>query len=567
MATVLKVTGLSLELQGFPPKKLVNNISFTLGEAGVLGIVGESGSGKSLTALSITQLLPDNIRISSGETDFFINGQTIRLSSPEIKNIREYRGKNIAMIFQEPMTSLNPSMRCGRQIEEAILAHSKMKTHALKEKVLSLLREVQLPRPESTYRSYPHQLSGGQRQRLMIAMALSSDPRILIADEPTTALDVTVQKNIISLLRKLRETRGLSIIFISHDLRLVSEIADDVLVMRNGEVCEYGTVEQIFNNPSMAYTRGLLACQPPLDTKPARLLTISDFESGNTPLVPLLNVKKTVDKNPGPLLKIENLSVSYNLPGGFFPSEKTSFKAVDDVSLEVYPGETLGLVGESGCGKTTLGKTILKLIENQDGSIFFRGSNLSSLKGRKLTDFRKSVQVVFQDPFSSLNPRQTVYEMLNEAICFHFRSMTSKQRKLRIAELLVNVGLNGDDMYKYPHQFSGGQRQRICIARSLSPGPELLVLDESVSALDVSIQAQVLNLLNDLKQEFGLSYLFISHDLSVVKFMSDRIVVMRNGRIEESGDPVEIFTNPSKEYTRDLISAIPGYQYSSESTS
>ncbi len=567
MAVLLEVTGLCLALGGNSPKTLVNNISFTLGEGKVLGIVGESGSGKSLTALSITRLLPENITMASGKIVFYNLGEAVELSSPEIKDIRNYRGKSIAMIFQEPMTSLNPSMRCGRQIEEAILAHRKTKPAALKEKVISLLHEVNLPRPEILYDSYPHQLSGGQRQRLMIAMALSADPSVLIADEPTTALDVTVQKNIILLLQKLKESRGLSIIFISHDLRLIREIADDVLVMRKGEISEYAEAGKLFAEPSSAYTKGLIACQPPLDHKPERLLTIRDFEMAKGELPREERKSNEIDYSQEPILRIENLSVNYSVPGGLFSKRAGSFKAVDKVSLEIYPGETLGLVGESGCGKTTIGKTILKLIQANEGDIYFRGMRIGSLRSKALRTFRKSVQVVFQDPFSSLNPRQTIQSMLNEALEVHKPGLDLRGRRDRIAELLINVGLTEDDVYKYPHQFSGGQRQRISIARSLAPEPEFLVLDESVSALDVSVQAQVLNLLNDLKEKYGLSYLFISHDLSVVKYMSDRIVVMHAGIIEESGDPEKIFHHPEKEYTRSLISAIPGYQYSSASTS
>jgi peptide/nickel transport system ATP-binding protein len=567
MATILDVKGLYLQLEGFPPKNLINNITFSLDEGKILGIVGESGSGKSLTALSITQLLPENIIISSGKVIFYKSGEAIELSSPEIKNIRKYRGKSIAMIFQEPMTSLNPSMMCGKQVEEAILAHRKMKSSDLKKNVFSLLEEVNLPRPETMYKSYPHQLSGGQRQRLMIAMALSSDPCILIADEPTTALDVTVQKNILLLLHDLKKTRGLSVIFISHDLRLIRELADDVLVMRNGETEEYASTENLFQNPVSAYTRGLIACQPPLIQKPERLMTIRDFEEGKDDIPREKRKRKEIDYTQEPLLRIENLSVNYAIPGGFFSSRRGSFKAIEKICLDIYPGETLGLVGESGCGKTTLGKTILKLLQGQEGNIFFRGEKINSLKGKKLSDFRKSVQVVFQDPFSSLNPRQTVQSMLNEALKVHKPGLRAEQRKQKIVELLVSVGLAESDRYKYPHQFSGGQRQRISIARSLAPDPVFLVLDESVSALDVSVQAQVLNLLNDLKEEHGLSYLFISHDLSVVKYMSDRMVVMRAGIIEETGDPQKIFHDPEKEYTRLLISSIPGYQNSSASTS
>jgi peptide/nickel transport system ATP-binding protein len=567
MNTILNVTGLCLQLAGNPPKNLVNNISFSLKKGKVLGIVGESGSGKSLTALSLTRLLPDNITISSGNIFFSGSGEMIELSSPGLKNIREYRGNRIAMIFQEPMTSLNPSMKCGRQIEEAILAHQKLNRAILKRKVITLMEEVSLPRPEILYNSYPYQLSGGQRQRLMIAMALSSDPSVLIADEPTTALDVTVQKSVLLLLKNLKESRGLSVIFISHDLRLIREIADDVLVMRNGEIAEYAPTEKLFRAPVSTYTKGLIACQPPLEKKVSRLLTIRDFESEEGECAREKIIKRLIDYTGEPLLRIENLTVFYHISGGVFSVSKSSFKAVDNVSFEVFPGETLGLVGESGCGKTTLGKTILRLLQNQEGDIYFRGEKINLLKGKKLQFFRRSVQVVFQDPFSSLNPRQTVENMLNEVLYVHKPELNTDQRKSRISELLINVGLAESDKYKYPHQFSGGQRQRICIARSLAPEPEFLVLDESVSALDVSIQAQVLNLLNDLKEMYGLSYLFISHDLSVVKYMSDRMIVMRSGIIEESGDPDKIFKEPTKEYTRSLISAIPGYQYSSASTS
>lgn len=567
MPEILKLTNLSLQLAGAPPADLVKNVSFSLEEGKVLGIVGESGSGKTLTALSVTRLIPENIRISSGEIRYTFSNKTVDLNSISPENLREYRGKHIAMIFQEPMSSLNPSMSCGKQIEEAILAHQKMNHADLKEKVISLMMEADLPRPQSLYNAYPHQLSGGQRQRLMIAMALSSDPELLIADEPTTALDVTVQKNILLLLKRLQKTRKLSVIFISHDLRLVREIADDVLVMRKGEVAEYASVEDIFLNPKSAYTKGLLACQPSLNTGQDRLLTIKDFEEGGKPGKPEENPRNKIDYTVQPILKIEKLVVDYSMPGGMFSGKAKIFRAVNDVSLEIYPGETLGLVGESGCGKTTIGKTILKLIRSGQGSVCFKGENINKLSGSKLRNFRKSVQVVFQDPFASLNPRQTVGDMMNEAIRFHHPELKSTVRKDKIIEILTSVGMEEKDLIKYPHQFSGGQRQRICIARSLAPEPELLVLDESVSALDVSVQAQVLNLLNDIKQNFGLSYLFISHDLSVVKYMSDRIMVMRSGIIEEQGEAQKIFSHPETEYTRLLISSIPGNQYSSASTS
>jgi peptide/nickel transport system ATP-binding protein len=567
MTAILEVKDLCLQLGKDPHLVLVSYVSFSLEKGKVLGIVGESGSGKSLTALSLLQLLPPEISISSGEIIFIEKGNNISLNTATGKELRRIRGGKISMIFQEPMSSLNPSMTCGKQVEEAITAHGGMRGKALRQKVISLMKEVNLPRPESLYLSYPHQLSGGQRQRLMIAMALSSDPEVLIADEPTTALDVTVQKNIIALLRELRNSRGLSVIFISHDLRLVHEIADDILVMRRGKTEEYAQAKELFENPVSPYTKGLIACQPPLTGKPFRLLTISDFESGIVRDMEKKMARPDIDRTTTPVIRIENLSISYHLPGGFLSSGQARVKAVKDVSFEVYKGETLGLVGESGCGKTTVGKAILKLIDTGEGNIYFRGEKISSLKGKRLKEFRSSVQVVFQDPFSSLNPKQTVFSAIDEVLKVHFPGLGRTGRRERTAELLLNVGLSESDMFKYPHQFSGGQRQRISIARSLATEPAFIVLDESVSALDVSVQAQVLNLLNDLKDRFDLSFLFISHDLSVVKYMSDRMIVMQDGMIEESGDPADIFEKPVSAYTQGLIAAIPGNQYSTSSTS
>jgi peptide/nickel transport system ATP-binding protein len=564
MSKILDIKELSLSLMNNPPQILVDNISFHLNAGQILGIVGESGSGKSLTALSITSLLPENIKITGGEILFSEKGKTINLQSLNINKLRNYRGRKISMIFQEPMTSLNPSMVCGKQVEEGIRAHFDLTRKERRENVLNLFREVLLPRPEELYDAYPHQLSGGQRQRVMIALALCANPEIIIADEPTTALDVTVQKNILDLLKNLRLKRGLSVIFISHDLRLIKDLADEVVVMRKGRIVEKDTVQNLFHLPSHPYTRGLMACLPPLDKKPLRLLTIQDFEERENPIS-----EKEVQKRPEvfyneePLLRIQNLSVDYLIPGGVFSFRKTKFKALDNLSFEVFRGETLGLVGESGCGKTTIGKTILRLIQGSEGDIWYKGKKISALKGKELRRFRKSAQVVFQDPFSSLNPKHTVLNMLDEAIKVHHPGLNFQKRLERISELLIQVGLSNNDMHKYPHEFSGGQRQRLSIARSLAPEPEFLVLDESVSALDVSVQAQILNLLNDLKSLFGLTYIFISHDLSIVKYMSDRIVVMNEGRMEETDLSEEIFKSPKKEYTRRLLNAIPGYQYSS----
>jgi len=559
MPAILEIKDLSLFLHGNKEQVLVEQVSFQLNKGKVLGLVGESGSGKSLTALSILSLLPDNIRIGSGDIFFYDPNEKINLLSLSEENIRHYRGKKIAMIFQEPMTSLNPSMRCGKQIEEGIKAHYNLRQKEIREKVLALLKEVHLPRVTDLYNNYPHQLSGGQRQRLMIAMALSADPELIIADEPTTALDVTVQKNIIDLLKSLRKSRDLSVLFISHDLRLIKDIADDVLVMRKGKIIEKAPVNEIFHYSRAPYTKGLIACQPPLSSRPARLSTIQDFENmKNDPDMINFPGKPDIDYHDQPLLRIENLSVSYSIPGRISLTGRKTFRAVSRVNFDVFRGETLGLVGESGCGKTTIGKTILKLINHDEGQIWYNGVKIDTFNRKERRLFRKNVQVVFQDPFSSLNPRQNIFEMLNESVKFHFPDLNRKQRVSGILELLNKVGLTGSDMYKYPHQFSGGQRQRISIARSLTTEPEFLILDESVSSLDVSVQAQVLNLLNDLKVSLGLTYIFISHDLAVVKYMSDRIVVIREGEVEETGNPDQIFRFPTSGYTRTLIESIPG---------
>lgn len=563
MPALLEIKDLSLCLRGNEKQVLLEGVSFQLNKGRVLGIVGESGSGKSLTALSIISLLPENIRIFRGEVLFHEDDKTTSLLLLGNKEIRRYRGRKIGMIFQEPMTSLNPSMRCGRQIEEGIRAHSKTGKTVLRKKVLNLLKEVQFPYPEEICHKYPHQLSGGQRQRLMIAIALCSDPEIIIADEPTTALDVTVQKNIIDLLLNLRKQRNLSVIFISHDLRLISRIADDILVMRKGKVIEAGPVNRIFHHPETTYSKALIACQPPLNHRPARLMTIQDIENGNEIHVSIPGTQiPFVSPDQQPLLSIRNLVVHYSIPGGMFTGGGKKLMAVSRVSFDVYKAETLGLVGESGCGKTTIGKAILKLIRFNEGEIYYKGINTKLLNYKELSMFRKNVQVVFQDPFSSLNPKYTVLKMLDESVRFHFPGLDHQKRIERITGLLIKVGLSESDLYKYPHQFSGGQRQRISIARALSTEPEFLILDESVSSLDVSVQAQVLNLLNDLKDSLGLTYIFISHDLAVVNYMATRVVVMYEGRIEETGKPDQIFKSPSSRYTRTLIESIPGYQNS-----
>ncbi len=539
---------------------ILDGISFDIRHGEVTGIVGESGSGKSVTALSIMKLLPPALTVAGGSILFRSGDVEKDILTLDGHDINGLRGRHISMIFQEPMTSLNPSMRCGNQVDEALRMHTVLNDAARRDRIMELFNQVKLPRVNDMYDSYPHQLSGGQRQRIMIAMALAAGPGILIADEPTTALDVTVQKKIVDLIRELQERTGITVIFISHDLRLIGEIAQEIIVMRKGRLVEKNRAKTLLSGPVRAYTQGLLACQPPLGERPERLLTVEDFEKGETaiPASDLCREQKPAGDKNEIILSVKNLSVHYKRSLNLFGTSHETIKAVDNVSLEVRKGETLGLVGESGCGKTTLGMTLLQLIRHQDGDIMYRGKPVAAMKGHELKTFRQRVQVVFQDPYSSLNPRMTVGSMIAEVMKVHFPSMTRPQRNARITELLLDAGLPANAAVKYPHEFSGGQRQRIGIARALATRPEFLILDESVSALDVSVQAQILNLLNDLKRNFGLSYIFISHDLAVVKYMSDRIIVMKDGHIEEEGNADRIYNDPSSEYTRNLIRAVPG---------
>lgn len=555
--------------------RAVDGVNLQLHRGEIVGIVGESGSGKSVTSLASMQLIPNPPgKITGGEIWYSGRGEPINLLELPERKMRGYRGNDIAMIFQEPMTSLNPVMKCGRQVSEAIVLHQKVSPKEARLRTIELFKEVQLPRPESMFDSYPHEISGGQKQRVMIAMALSCEPSVLIADEPTTALDVTVQKTILELLRDLQQQRGMSVIFITHDLGVVAEIADRVVVMYRGNVVEEGPVNQIFHNPQHAYTKGLLACRPPLDTRLKRLPVIGDFlqtnESPNDhPSVEEL--KRKLEYTPAeikshhnqlyaqsPLLSVKGLNKWFPVKKGLFNKTVDHIKAVNDISFDVYPGETLGLVGESGCGKTTLGRTILKLIEPTSGEIWYRDHEITDYSTAEMRPLRKNLQIIFQDPYSSLNPRLTVGEALMEPMRVHRVLSNDRQRREKVMELLEKVNLHPDHFRRYPHEFSGGQRQRVVIARTLTLNPEFIICDESVSALDVSVQAQVLNLLNDLKEEFNFTYIFISHDLSVVKFMSDRMVVMNQGRIEEIGPAEEIYRNPETEYTRKLIDAIPG---------
>ncbi|MCB9186780.1 MAG: ABC transporter ATP-binding protein [Flavobacteriales bacterium] len=558
--------------------KAVNDVSFTLNRGETIGIVGESGSGKSVTSLSVMRLIPNPPgKIAGGEIIFHKNdGSTTDLTKISEKEMRAIRGNDIAMIFQEPMTSLNPVFTCGDQVMEAILLHQKVSKKEAKALTIELFKEVQLPRPEAIFDQYPHQISGGQKQRVMIAMAMSCNPSILIADEPTTALDVTVQQTILDLMLKLQREHDMGIMFITHDLGVIAELADKVVVMYKGKIVEQGPVLEIFSNPQHPYTKGLLACRPPLDVRLKRLPIVSDFmkvdDQGNIQEIEQsvteatekeiqTEAERTKDHEEmyakEPVLKIKNLKTYFPLKKNFFGKVTEEVKAVDDVTFDVYPGETLGLVGESGCGKTTLGRTVLRLVDPTDGEVIFKGKPLHSMSTEELREVRKDIQIIFQDPYSSLNPRITVGDAIMEPMKVHKLYSNDKERKEKVMELLERVGLLPVHFYRYPHEFSGGQRQRICIARALALRPQFIICDESVSALDVSVQAQVLNLLNELKRDFDFTYIFISHDLSVVKFMSDRMVVMNKGVVEEMGDADQIYSNPQTEYTKKLIAAIP----------
>ena len=558
--------------------KAVNNVSFTLSKGETIGIVGESGSGKSVTSLSAMRLIPSPPGIiSGGEIVFYPeDGGPTNLLELSKEEMRKFRGNDIAMIFQEPMTSLNPVFTCGDQVIEAIMLHQKLDKKAAKTLAIELFKEVQLPTPERIFNTYPHQISGGQKQRVMIAMAMSCQPSVLIADEPTTALDVTVQKTILELMQKLQKERNMGIMFITHDLGVIAELADKVVVMYKGEIVEQGSVWDIFTNPEHPYTKGLLACRPPLDKRYTFLPTVSDFmkidKSGKIIdngisvedftkdlAIPNGDRKTKQEKlfSQSPVLKINSLKTYFPIKGGFFGGVSGYVKAVNGISFDVYPGETLGLVGESGCGKTTVGRTILRLEEPTEGEIIYKGRDVVKMTTEELRAFRKEVQIIFQDPYSSLNPRMTIGNAIMEPMQVHGILNNEEERKRRVEELLAKVSLDPAHFYRYPHEFSGGQRQRIGIARALAVNPKFIICDESVSALDVSVQAQVLNLLNELKEEFGLTYIFISHDLSVVKYMSDRMVVMQEGKIEEMGDADQIYNKPDTPYTQKLIDAIP----------
>ncbi len=539
----------------------LKEISVSVNQGEIVALVGESGSGKSVTSLSVLQLLPSPpAQYTSGEILFSEDGKTATdLLQKNKYEMQDIRGNKIAMIFQEPMTSLNPVLTCGEQLMEAILSHKKIKKAAAKQKSIEWFEKVKLPDPSSIFNRYPHQLSGGQKQRVMIAIAMCCEPRLLICDEPTTALDVTVQKTILQLIKELQQQTNMGVLFITHDLGVVAEIAQRAVVMYKGEIAEQNTVENIFRSPQHPYTKALLACRPSNQEKGSRLPVVADFLE-QTNKAENTNTSHTAEPaiiSGEILLKAEHLSVWYPSKKSFLGKPLSFIKAVDDVSFEVRKGETLGLVGESGCGKTTLGRALLRLTDVTSGTIDYNGTDLAAKTKKELRSFRKEIQLVFQDPYSSLNPRITIGSAIEEPMKVHRLFSSGKQRKEKVAELLAKVGLDTGHFHRYPHEFSGGQRQRIVIARALAMNPSFVICDEAVSALDVSVQAQVLNLLNNLKKEFGFTVIFISHDLSVVRYISDRIIVMYKGKIVESGNAEDVYTNPQSGYTKKLISSIP----------
>ncbi len=536
--------------------EVVHGVSFSIKSDEILGIVGESGSGKSVTSLALMGLLPAKNTVITGSVTY----KDINLLKLSPKDWQTIRSNKIAMVFQEPMSALNPSIRCGKQVAEVLLQHRNINPKLAKKEVLELFKQVRLPDIEKIYQSYPHEISGGQMQRVVIAMAIACKPDVLIADEPTTALDVTVQKEILQLLKTIQQETKMGMLFISHDLNVVSEVADKVLVMYQGNAVEYGTTEQVFKNPQNDYTKALLLSKPSDTERLVELPTIHSLRNQTfksrivSPQARASRHRELYTKEP--ILEIKKLVKAYSVPQGLFKKE-TIFKAVNEVSFSVYPGETVGLVGESGCGKSTLAKAIMQLEPVSEGSIWYKGKDVTNLKGKTLKEYRKEVQLIFQDPFASLNPKMTIGQTIVEPMQAHHILENRAERVQRAKDLLIRVGLEPSHYNRYPHQLSGGQRQRVGIARAIAVNPKVIICDESVSALDISVQAQVLNLLNQLKEDFGFSYLFISHDLAVVKFMADQLLVMNKGKLEEIGDADEIYTNPRKEYTQQLIGAIP----------
>ncbi|WP_160713397.1 ABC transporter ATP-binding protein [Chitinophaga solisilvae] len=557
--------------------KAVNHLSLSIGKGEIVGVVGESGSGKSVTALSLMRLIQSPGKITGGSILYYgADTAPVNLLQLTDKDMRAYRGNEIAMIFQEPMTSLNPLHTCGNQVTEAIRLHRRVSRKAAREQAIALFTKVRLPDPAAMMRRYPHELSGGQKQRVMIAMAISCGPRLLIADEPTTALDVTVQKAILQLLKELQQQMDMSVLFITHDLGVVAEIAQRVVVMYKGNIVEEGPVQQVFLHPQHPYTKGLLACRPPLDKRLTRLPVTRDFmetdergqiyeKAGAVKEVTdrliiseaALQARRDLLAQRTPILEVHNLQTWFPVKKSFTGKVLQWAKAVDDVSFSVTAGETLGLVGESGCGKTTLGRSVLRLIEPTGGSIVYKGQELRSLSPAGMRALRKDMQLIFQDPYASLNPRKTAGAAILEPMQVHGLYGRESAQREKVMELLEKVNLLPEHFQRYPHEFSGGQRQRLVIARALAVDPSFIICDESVAALDVSVQAQVLNLLIRLREEFGFSCIFISHDLSVVRFISDRMMVMQRGKIVETGEADQVYRHPQHAYTQQLIAAIP----------
>jgi peptide/nickel transport system ATP-binding protein len=568
MPSLLSIRNLSVKFNNEAEENFaVKNSSIEVKKGELVAIVGESGSGKSVTALSLLQLLPKKTVVTGHCVFHQREKQPVDLIDLSPAGINKIRGKSIAMIFQEPMTSLNPVFTCGYQVMEVIQLHKKITAKAARKETIDLFEKVKLPDPAAIFKRYPHELSGGQKQRVMIAMAMSCNPSLLIADEPTTALDVTVQKTILELIKELQQQNNMSVILITHDLGVVADIADSIAVMYKGAIVEQGIAKEVLQFPKHAYTKALLACRPAGKKKGERLPVVSDFTEPPTyPPQPATNNGLTVNEEPQAVLKkeqpivlkVENLKVYFPLKKKIFSRKASFFKAVDDVSFEIHKGETLGLVGESGCGKTTLGRAILQLLPATAGTIYLNDKDITKNKAAALRLMRKDLQIVFQDPYGSLNPRITIGNAIVEPLAVHKILSGNAQRKEKAIALMEKVNLNPDHFNRYPHQFSGGQRQRICIARALALDPSFLIFDESVSALDISVQAQVLNLLNELKKEFCFTSIFISHDLSVVRYVSDRIIVMHQGKIVEEGEAEQIYNNPQQEYTLQLINAIPG---------
>lgn len=563
MSELLSVKNLSVDFT--TPEgvvRAVNNVSFDVPLGKTVGLVGESGSGKSVTSLAVMGLIPNPPGKIAGGQILFEGQDLVNYSEDQMRKIR---GNQIAMIFQEPMTSLNPVFKVGDQISEVLILHKFMSKKEAWEKSIDLLDQVGIPNPKASAHKYPHEMSGGQKQRVMIAMAIACEPKLLICDEPTTALDVTIQKQVIDLMFDLQAKYNMGMLFITHDLGVIADIADDVVVMYRSNLVEKNTTKQIFTHAGHPYTKGLIACRPALDKNPSRLLTVSDFmdDEGNEKKVSEEKTKK-VDKNyvynetENPvLLEVNNLHVHFPIKGGIFGRVVDQFKAVNGVSFKLRRGMTLGLVGESGCGKTTLGRSILRLIEPTSGEVIYNGTNITNLNKKEMRAMRSKMQIIFQDPYSSLNPRMTISEILLEPMDLHNIGKDKNERIEKAKWLMEKVGMKADQLSRYPHEFSGGQRQRICIARALAVSPEFIICDESVSALDVSVQAQVLNLLLDLQEEFGLTYIFISHDLSVVNFISDEVAVMNRGEFVEMDKANAIYLTPKEEYTKNLLSAIP----------